>query len=191
MPPAALVRVSDRAQLIGVEDGVGPHQAAPCNSIRPAQRSRIASNTSQVMVVLRRRHIEMGADGRRAMRIGAAQREIHAPLDIGRRPVGGPVVAAPPSARPARCHRGSACAARYGPCRDGCADRRRPAARCRHRDRWHWDRSPIPAGTMRGDLAVGNASGRARDSAPDAGLAHHRMRERWRWPAHNARRPEW
>ena len=32
--------------------------------------------------------IEMGADGRRAMRIGAAQREIHAGGDVGGRPIG-------------------------------------------------------------------------------------------------------
>ena len=45
-------------------------------------------------------------------------------------------------ARPGRCRRGSGCAARCGPCRDGCARRRSAAARCRRRDR----RGPIAGG---------------------------------------------
>ena len=41
--------------------------------------------------MLRRDGIEVGPDGSRAVRVGAAQREVHAPLDVLRLPQGLPV----------------------------------------------------------------------------------------------------
>ena len=58
-------------------------------SARPSDRASVRK-TGQEMLVLRRRAVEMGADRHSAMRIGAAQREIHAAFDIG----GGPVALA-------------------------------------------------------------------------------------------------
>ena len=81
--------------------------------------------------MLRRRRIEVGAQQRRAVGIGAAQAEIHA---AARRRL-------PSSAPRGRAHRFeradegavrvAACAARYGPCRYACACRRRWATPCR------------------------------------------------------------
>ena len=85
-------RLRLRARLASSASGSsswsGPIERRACSSMRPAQRSRIRRTASQVIVVLGRHGVEVGADRGGAVRVGAAQREIHAALDVRGRPVG-------------------------------------------------------------------------------------------------------
>ena len=95
-------------------DAAGPARRA--SRRRPASEMRCCGGDG----------IEMGADERGAVGIGGAQREIHAPLDVVR-PTSWPrgrrrTASSAPHEGAVRIAAG---AARYGPCRDGCACRRR------------------------------------------------------------------
>jgi hypothetical protein len=113
-----------------------PGRQAACSSMRPAQRSRIPRRPATRSAPAGGMAVEMGADRPGAVRIGAAQaksmRRSTSARPVARR--GRPPTA---SARRMKEPSGLGRAARYGPCRDGCGSRRRPARRCAPQGRAH------------------------------------------------------
>ena len=135
--------------------------------------------------VLRRQRIEVGAEQRRAVCVGAAEAEIHAAGDVVRRPVASRGRPRPRRAPRRRCRRDWACAARCGPCRCGCACRRRSARPCPRRGRDAGRSVSLPGRGDPLDVAVvdddvGAQPARRRRAARAARRGARPARWRWR-----------
>ena len=89
-----LTTVATASSSAGSTQVSGPTIEHAWSSIRPPSSRASGANTSQVMSCCGGARVEVGADGGGAVRVGAAQRKIHAPLDVRRRPVGLAVLAA-------------------------------------------------------------------------------------------------
>ena len=122
--------------------------------------------------------VDMRADRARAVRIGAAQAELHAPRDVGGAPIGVAVGGDGVQRGGETSRRDWRRAARCGPCRDGCARRRKAAARCGRRGRRRGSIAPAP----RRPPARSRAMRPSSIDDIDFGKAFAVERRRWRLP---------